>query len=360
MNFFDTGAHITYLLRTVKYRFKHICEYSLLRAVCAAVRILPERGALWLAAGLSKIIRVILRKRMIEAEKRAREVLGPSRTDQEIRQIVRSSLHTLVLNGIELMRIPQREDSWFDDHIVNPEAIQPLKAHLHSTGRGAILAACHMGNWHLAAVAMNHLLVPIFFLVAHQRNPLTNRFFNQMLAQAGGEGICRETGSMRSIIRNLRSGKVLAITPDVRSKSSAVAVDYLGGQANIPEGMALFARQTDVPIFPCSTVREGLSHHRWTVHQPIFPDHSLPKTTDIQRMTQAVLRTIEADVRAHPEQYFWLNKRWILEPLPARPTATDIPSPEQRQSQTDTGAAQRRRAHADVPIMGLQNITDNI
>lgn len=140
---------------------------------------------------------------------------------------------------------------------------------------------------------------------------------NQMLAAGGGKGICRETGSMRAIIRNLRAGQVFAITPDVRSKTPAIAVDFLDGKANIPEGMALFARQTNVPIFPCSTVREGLSRHRWTLHPPIYPDPSKEKSDDIQHMTQQVMKVVDAAVRAHPEQYFWLNKRWILEPLTA-------------------------------------------
>jgi len=30
-----------------------------------------------------------------------------------------------------------------------------------------------------------------------------------------------------------------------------------------------------------------------------------------------VMRHLDAAIRAHPEQYFWFNKRWVLEPLPA-------------------------------------------
>ncbi len=292
---------------------------------------------------------------MIEAKRRVREVLGETCTDKEIRRIIRKSLHTITLNGIEMMRMRSMGGPWVGEHIINPEVIQPLQDHLR-TGKGAILAACHMGNWHLAAVAMTYFDIPTFYLVAHQRNPLTNRFINEMLATGGGEGICRETGSMRTIIRNLRSGKVLAITPDVRSKTPAVPVEFLGGQANIPEGMALFARQADVPIFPCSTIREGLSRHRWTLHPPIFPDLSVSKSRDIQRMTQQVMNAVDADVRAHPEQYFWFNKRWVLGPLPDNPVSPF----EKGQSQTNTGATQSRAANMDRSVMGLDNFADNV
>ncbi len=311
---FADAAREAYLFAAMKYRVKHLCEYAALRAVFCVVHILPEWAAVGLGMGLARVARLCMRSRVREAERRVREVLGASRSDKDVRQIVATSLQTLVLNGIEMMRMRRMNENWCRDHILNPEVIQPLQEHLQS-GRGAILAACHMGHWHLAAVAMNYFDVSTFFLIAHQRNPLTNRFMNQMLAAGGGEGICRDTGSMRTIIRNLRNGKVLAITPDVRSKTPAVAVDFLGGTANIPEGMALFARQTNSPIFPCSTVRESLTTHRWTLHPPIYPDSTMEKSADIQRMTQAVMQVVDTDIRAHPEQYFWFNKRWILEPL---------------------------------------------
>ncbi len=340
----------------VKYRIKHIAEHSLLRTICFVVTILPERAALGLAVLLTGIASLFMHARMLEARRRVRDVLGETCPDKQIRRIVRKSLQTLALNGIEMMRMRRMSADWCREHIINPDVIQPLQKHL-TGGKGAILAACHMGHWHLAAVAMHHFDVSTFFLIAHQRNPLTNRFMNQMLAAGGGEGICRDTGSMRTIIRNLRNGKVLAITPDVRSKTPAVAVDFLGGKANIPEGMALFARQTNVPIFPCSTVREGLSRHRWTLHPPIYPDPSKEKSDDIQGMTQQVMKVVDAAVRAHPEQYFWFNKRWILEPLTEHPASSSRVS---GQTEAYTGTSQSRCAKMDGAIMGLHDVPGNM
>ena len=298
----------------MRYRLKHMLEYSLLRALHFVVNSTSERVALCMGVTLAWLAQVTMRTRMKEARRRIHEVFGDTVSNQEAHRIARLSLQSITLNGIEMLRMSRLDEHWAKDHIVNHEVIEPLREHLRS-GQGAILAAPHIGNWHLAAVGMNHLCVPTFFVIAHQRNPLTNRFINQMLAAGGGEGVCRKTGSMRAIIRNLRAGKTLAITPDVRSQQSAVSVTYLGGRANIPDGMALFARQTHVPIFPCSTVREGLMRHRWTLHEPIIPDVSLDKVTDVQRMTQLVMSALEVDVRANPSQYFWFNKRWILEPL---------------------------------------------
>jgi lauroyl/myristoyl acyltransferase len=33
------------------------------------------------------------------------------------------------------------------------------------------------------------------------------------------------------------------------------------------------------------------------------------------RMTKAVMKTIDAAIRRNPEQWFWYNGRWILDPV---------------------------------------------
>jgi KDO2-lipid IV(A) lauroyltransferase len=79
--------------------------------------------------------------------------------------------------------------------------------------------------------------------------------------------------------------------------------------------MALFARQTQVPIFPSLVTRVGWSGHTMRVFDPVWPDQSLDKRDDWQRMTQTVFTVIEQQIRNQPEQWFWFNKRWILDPM---------------------------------------------
>jgi lauroyl/myristoyl acyltransferase len=39
------------------------------------------------------------------------------------------------------------------------------------------------------------------------------------------------------------------------------------------------------------------------------------KREDWRRMTQAIFSDIEQAIMADPEQWFWFNKRWILDPI---------------------------------------------
>jgi lauroyl/myristoyl acyltransferase len=113
----------------------------------------------------------------------------------------------------------------------------------------------------------------------------------------------------------LKEGKVMAILPDVRARTEALPIEFLGREANIGAGMALFARQAGVPIFPIILKRVGWTRHVWTPLEPVFPAGESDKQQDWQRMTQAVMTRFDQAICESPEQYFWYNKRWVLDPL---------------------------------------------
>jgi lauroyl/myristoyl acyltransferase len=47
----------------------------------------------------------------------------------------------------------------------------------------------------------------------------------------------------------------------------------------------------------------------------VYSDPGLDKAEDCRRITQRVMDIFDAAIRAQPEQYFWYNKRWVLDPL---------------------------------------------
>ena len=122
---------------------------------------------------------------------------------------------------------------------------------------------------------------------------------------------------MRPALRNLKNGHVMAILPDTRMREREIDVPLLNGTANLGRGMALFARLADVPILPRVVTREGWARHRIVMHDPVWPDKTLDKKTDIERMTRTVVKILDAAIREQPEQWFWFNKRWVLDPVDA-------------------------------------------
>ncbi len=301
-------------MRENPVRVRHVLEYVALRCVSALFRWLPYRGALavgWLVAWAGHHV---VRFRRAEARRRIRSVLGPGVAEREVRRIAWISFRNLCFNAVEIARLARMSAAWVERHVdVAPmEVTRPRIA----AGRGVIMATPHAGNWDLMGVATHTRDFPVFFIARRQKNPFTDRHLNRMRGATGVETVLNDAGLLRNVIRHLRRGMMLAILPDVRSRTPALAIPFLGGVANLPAGAALFARQAEAPIYPAFISREGWARHRLQVYDPILPDPAADKRADWERMMRALMAVFDRCIRARPEQYFWYNKRWVLEPLP--------------------------------------------
>lgn len=295
----------------------HRIEYVLLRALAAAVGRLPYGAALAVGRGLAGLSFRLLGGRRREAERRIRGVFGDAVDARAARRIAWQSWRNIVFDGVELILEPRMDAAWML-HVFGPaDFLEPIRRHC-ATGRGAILAVPHMGNWEMAAVLCHLKGIPIFSVAAQQKNPLTDAYINRLRRSPGIDTLARGSGTMKEIIRRLQSGQVLAILPDVRMKTEGYATPFLGGTANLGKGMGLFARHANVPVFPCAVRRVGWTRHAAVVHPPVWPDETLEKEADARRITHAVVAALEGEIRAHPESWFWYNRRWVLDPLPAQ------------------------------------------
>jgi KDO2-lipid IV(A) lauroyltransferase len=310
-----------------KNRPKHIAEYFALLAVAGPVRLLPYRAALALAWVLAFVAFHLVRWRRAQAVARIREVFGGQFTSHQIRRIAWISMRNLFFNAAEAMRLNGITREWVERHTdtADVEKIRPVVK-----GGGSILVVPHTGSWDLAGVAGHLFELPMFIIVGRQKNPLADAFVNKMRGTTGIETIPRDSTALRGTIRRLKDGKMLTFMTDLRSKTPGVKAQFLGKEANLVAGMGMFARMADVPIIPAVVTRRGWTHHVWRVFDPVYPDASLERDADVQRMTQHVMNIFDAAIRAEPEQYFWYNKRWVLDPIDTSKPAPPKPPDENR------------------------------
>lgn len=299
----------------MRYRAKHLVEYFGLRLVAAIVGGLPYRAALgvgWILAGIGFYA---IRFRRTEAERRIRAVFGERYSGAEVRRIAWESFRNLIFTAVDIIRSPALTMERFRAMADCEEFLLAFRQR-RETGGGAVIAIPHMGSWELAGRAMQLLGMPVFSVAGKQRNPLFDRYLNRARERAGIPITMRGSGALREIIRRLEQGGFLAMLPDVRIREEGVRVRFLGGEANVGPGMAMFARHTGVPIYPVLMRRIGWARHQGRLLKPVASDPTVEKDADIRRMTQEVLDLVDCAIREDPGQWFWYNKRWVLDPLP--------------------------------------------
>ncbi|MFA5688473.1 MAG: hypothetical protein WC959_04930 [Kiritimatiellales bacterium] len=297
----------------MKYRPKHIAEYIAVRAALAVINILPLRAALALGWLASVLFFYVFRFRTAKAVARLEEVFGDRFSPRERRRIARLSFRNLCFNAVESARF----------YKLTPKKLKRMPFYQsiedfhreHKNSGPLILVTAHMGNWDLAGVGCRLAGMPIFSIARRQKNPLTDKLLNNMRNATGMEVILNDSRVLQNVVRKLKAGGVLAILPDVRSQTEALTIDFLGGKANLGAGAALFAQLANCPVYTAILIRHGWTRHEAKVFDPITPDPALDRHADRQRIMQTVMTHITEEVFKHPEQYFWFNKRWVMDPF---------------------------------------------
>ncbi|HUP24555.1 MAG TPA: lysophospholipid acyltransferase family protein [Thermoanaerobaculia bacterium] len=293
---------------------RHRFEFAVMRVMA----VLLSRSPYWLALLLGFVLAIfghyVMRYRVQQARERIRQVF-PEYPSRQVRRIAWLAWRNFIFNVVDMFRLEDVDARWIESRVVGAAAAREhVLAHC-ATGQGAIIASPHMGAGELAAVVMQRFGVPVFLITGRQSNALVDERLNEMRASTGIPVVQKGSALLKSVIRRLKGGEVLAFLADLRVEGGIV-VDFLGAKASVAPGMALFANQTQVPILPLIITRRGWGRHHLVFHPAVVPDADAPKVEDRRRMTQQVFDIMDRAVREMPEQWFWFNKSWILDPFP--------------------------------------------
>ena len=287
-------------------------EYFTLRFFCAVVNVIPYPLAMATARGLGWTAFTVFgfkRKRTLE---RIRTVL-PDIPAREAKAIAVRSLQNILQTGVEMMRAPKLDRAWMDRYILDGQLYKDKLQSYVDEGKGVVIMVPHSGNWYMAAWSMAKYGLPLFAIAARQRNPKVNAWMNRQYGDI--EVLDRDCrGTLAQIREKLLEGRAFAILPDLRVWDRDVEADFLGGKANVSRSGAAFAVKCGCPIVvACMTRKNG--RHVFSHIATLRPDPAAPdKKEEARRLTRETLKLLSDEIMKSPGDWYWYNKRWILEP----------------------------------------------
>ena len=288
-------------------------EYAALRCACALVNAVPYPAAMWLADALAFFAVRCLGFKRERTVGRIRSVF-PGKPPAECRAIAVRSLANVLKTAVEMIRAPKLTSAWMDRHVVDGRLYKDRLQEYVDEGKGVVIMVPHSGNWYMAAWAMAAYGLPLFAIAARQRNPKIDAW---MKRQYGSVEVL-ERGSARTLVEikeKLRAGRAFAILPDLRVPHPDVEVDFLGGKANVSHAGAMFAVRCGSPIIVAMMRREG-GRHVFDHIGTLRPDAAAKdRKAEAARLTREAMSMIDGRLKEHPEDWYWYNKRWILQPV---------------------------------------------
>lgn len=176
-------------------------------------------------------------------------------------------------------------------------------------GRGAVIAASHLGGWELAGTGLARLGLSVHAVSGVQVHPFVAR---EVRAWKRAEGIRVHTPreGFAPLVSALREGGVVVLLVDGDVYSRSLPATFFGRRIPFPAGPAILARRAWVPILHAHAARDPGGRHRVSFDGLDEPDPSLPLREDLARLTSLVARSQERNIAAHVSQWCIFRPLW--------------------------------------------------
>lgn len=227
------------------------------------------------------------------------------------RQVLRACVRHFALMGLELLWLPRMDAAWQARRVrfTHPG----LATELLGRGRGLIGVGGHFGNWEVMGIACAGLGIPVSYIVKRIHSPWLDQVVNNGRRSHGVEILfTRDAG--RGVMKHFRSGRLVAFLSDQDARSQGVFVSFFGQAASTPRGAAVYALRLGVPLMFVSCLRKPGGHYEVEfVEVPVDEGWTLCEA-HVGALTQRYTSLLEERIRRHPEQWFWMHRRWKTQP----------------------------------------------
>ncbi|MDZ4094708.1 MAG: lysophospholipid acyltransferase family protein [Paracoccaceae bacterium] len=182
------------------------------------------------------------------------------------------------------------------------EGLAALQA-AHEAGRPVVLVTGHFGNYDASRAALVARGYRIGGLYRPMKNPHFNEHYIRAMASISTPLFPRGKRGLADMVRHLRSGGMLGMVIDQHMNNGARLL-FFGRAALTALSAAELALKYDALLIPAYAIRkpDGLDFD-------IVVEAPIPRGTP-QAMTQALNDSLEALVRRHLDQWFWIHRRW--------------------------------------------------
>jgi len=276
------------------------------------VRALPRPVA---AALFNVGADVVAHKRgqaVLRLRENLRRVVGPSLSEADLDALVRRGMRSYLRYYLESFRLPSMSKK---------QILAGFRLHRHellgedvATGRGAVVALPHGGNWDMAGAWVAAMGWPLI-TVAERLKPegLYQRFLD--FRRGLGMEIVPLTGTEQSLFgllaKRLGEGYVVPLLADRDLPGRGVEVEFFGARTTMPPGPALLALRSGAPLYAVDMWYERDAPCAW-LNGPLElpPPDAGPLTERVRQVTQQLADSFAAGIARHPEDWHMLQRMW--------------------------------------------------
>jgi len=232
----------------------------------------------------------------------------PELDDSQVRATLTASYENIgrIIAEIALLDRFAAPAAWQRFTVVGLEHLEAARA----IGKGMIIATGHFSNWEMIGMALHHLGVPFSAVTRPPNNPWVADWIEGKRASMGTHRqIPKGSEGTRQLFSALRGGEPVVMLID-QHLAQGIPAPLFGTDAMTTHAPATFAQKLDIPVLPMSLRRLEGSHFEVVFYPALRYPRSGNDARDVLAMTTELNRFVEAEVRARPQHWLWMHRRW--------------------------------------------------
>jgi phosphatidylinositol dimannoside acyltransferase len=227
--------------------------------------------------------------------------------------LMRASLASYARYWREVFRLPAM------NHRVLARQLEKLvlgQEHLNTalaSGRGAVIALPHSGNWDIGGVWLAQAYGTVTTVVERLKPESLYRRFIDYRESLGFEAVPLSGGErspFELLSERLRDNRVVGLMADRDLTRTGVPVSFFGELTRMPAGSAKLAIETGATLLPAHCWFEDDS---WGIRICRALDCG---SGDVNGITQALADVFARNIAAHPADWHMLQPQWLADLRP--------------------------------------------
>jgi len=291
---------------------KGVAEYSLALLIVRLFAAMPRRIAYPTAKTLARL-GFHLARRQRRAGLRNLQMAFPELSRNALEEILRGSFENLGRLLVEFTHMQELNKGNICRFVVH----DGLENYLEGLrrGRGVIFMTAHFGAWELSSFAHAVYGYPLRFVVRPIDNPRVEKLISTCRTRSGNIPIERRSAA-RDILKALRQNEAVGILFDQNTtRSEGIFAEFFGIPAATTPALALFALRTGAAVVPGFLIWDtSLGKHRLRLDPPVQLIETGNLDHDMLENTKIFNKILEGYIRAYPDQWLWIHRRWKTRP----------------------------------------------
>jgi lipopolysaccharide heptosyltransferase II len=233
------------------------------------------------------------------------EIAFPSeKSPRQLRRIVRRHFQRLGANLLSSGKMGLMSPEKIAEHL-ETENFEAVHRELRA-GRPVVLLLSHIGNWELFAQMFSYYVDYVRLGTIYQK--LRNRYVDKYVRQTRGRtrvAMFERGEGFHRPIELLRSSGLIGILGDQHAGDHGVWTPFFGRLASTSPLCGLLAKRTGAAVIAAAAHTVGTG--RWRM---VFTERLDAPGDSLNEITAKCNDAIEQQIRAAPEDWFWVHNRW--------------------------------------------------